>query len=149
MTEVSFYHLSREPLAAALPRLLERVLAAGHRAVVLAGSTERVEVLDGALWVYDAASFLPHGTARTGHSEHQPVYLTTDEVNPNGADVLVLVDGGEPRFLADFARCLDMFDGASEDVVAAARERWKRLKDAGHELTYWQQNPGGGWSRKG
>src|SRR5690606_35835188 len=85
MTEISFYHLTRQPLNKALPRLLEKVLAAGHRAVVLAGSDERVEDLDAALWTYDPDSFLPHGTRILGHAERQPIYLTTEEENPNDA----------------------------------------------------------------
>jgi DNA polymerase-3 subunit chi len=65
MAEVGFYHLGTTALERALPRLLERALADGHRVVVLAGSAERVAHLDGLLWIYNEASFLPHGTART------------------------------------------------------------------------------------
>ena len=54
MTEVSFYHLQRMPLDQALPKLLERVLERGMTAVVLAGSTERVDHLNDVLWTYDA-----------------------------------------------------------------------------------------------
>lgn len=148
MSEISFYHLTRQPLNKALPRLLEKVLAAGHRALVLAGSEERVEDLDAALWTYDAQSFLPHGSRALGHAERQPIFLTTAEENPNEADILVLVDGADPAFVGDFTRCLDMFDGNDDAAVEAARERWKRWKAAGHELTYWQQTEGGGWTRK-
>lgn len=148
MTDVSFYRLTRQPVSEALPRLLEKALDAGMRAVVLAASPERVEALDAALWAYDAASFLPHGSRKAGHAADQPVYLTDSEENPNGASLLVVVDGMEPAFLGSFSRCLDVFDGMSEDAVAAARERWKRYKAAGHDLTYWQQKPDGGWERK-
>lgn len=149
MTEVSFYHLQRQPLGEALPRLLARVLAANMRAVVLAGSAERVEALDSALWTHDPASFLPHGTKRTGFADEQPVYLTTKEENPNQSTVLVTVDGVTPAFIGDFARCLDMFDGNDEASVEAARERWRTYKAAGHEVTYWQQSPQGRWEKKG
>jgi len=149
MTEVSFYHLQLRPLTETLPKLLERVRAADLRAVVLAGSKERVEALDAALWTYDPDSFLAHGTKRTGHAADQPIYITTDEENPNGATVLVTVDGVEPGFVGDFDRCLDMFDGNDEASVKAARERWKAYKAAGHDVTYWQQSPEGRWEKKG
>lgn len=149
MTEVSFYQLQRQPLTQALPKLLERVGAAGLRAVVVAGSEERVQTLDAALWTYDPDSFLAHGTARTGFSEEQPVYLTTEEENPGGATVLVTVDGVAPAFMNTFDRCLDMFDGNDDASVAAARERWKAYKAAGHEVTYWQQSPQGRWEKQG
>ncbi|MFQ5985239.1 MAG: DNA polymerase III subunit chi [Alphaproteobacteria bacterium] len=148
MTDVGFYHFERTSLERALPKLLEKVMARGLRAVVLAGSEERVEALNAALWTYDPASFLPHGAAADGHAEVQPIYLTAKEENPNGAEVLVLVDGIRPSFLASFQRCLDLFDGNDPAAVASARERWSTLKDAGHVLTYWQQTPQGGWERK-
>jgi DNA polymerase-3 subunit chi len=142
MAEIGFYHLTATPLERALPRLLERALAEGHRVVVLAGSPERVDYLDQALWTYDDASFLPHGSARHGNAERQPVWLTTEDENPNGANMLVLVDGANSARLAEYARCCDMFDGNDEAAVAAARQRWKQAKAAGHALTYWEQADG-------
>ena len=149
MTEVGFYHLQRSALEQVLPRLLGKALERGMRVVVLAGSDERVKALDGALWTFDQGSFLPHGTAAEDFAAEQPVYLTTDEENPNGATLLALTDGVEPDFLDGFERCLDLFDGNDSQAVEAARGRWKRLKEAGHDLTYWQQTAQGGWEKKG
>ena len=147
MTEIGFYHLDTTPLARALPKLLERGLAAGFRIVVLAGSAERVDHLDAALWTYDDASFLPHGSRRDGRPERQPVWLTDSDENPNRADMLVLTDGAASARLAEYRRCLDLFDGKDDAALAAARERWRRSKDAGHVLTYWQQTTTG-WEKK-
>ena len=149
MTQIGFYHLLHTPLEAALPRLLSKALDQGMRALVMAASPERVKTLDGALWTYDPNSFLPHGTARDGRPEEQPVYLTSQEENPNGASLLVLTDGVEHGSVGAFERCLDMFDGNDAQAVAAARDRWKRLADAGHDLTYYQQSDYGGWEKKG
>ena len=148
MTAFGFYHLQRLPLEQALPRLLGKALERGMRAVVMAGSDERVKALDGALWTFVQDSFLPHGTAAGGNPAEQPVFLTTVEENPNGATLLVLTDGVEPAFTAGFERCLDLFDGNDEQAVAAARQRWRRCNDAGHELAYWQQTDAGGWVQK-
>lgn len=148
MTDIGFYHLTRTPLANALPKLLERVLAAGKRALVRAGSTERVEFLNGALWTYDPASFLPHGTVREGDAPDQPIWLSAGEGNPNGAQVLILTDGVEAGDLSGWERCLEMFDGNDPAAVEAARARWKAYKEAGHALTYWQQTERGGWEKK-
>jgi DNA polymerase III subunit chi len=100
MTEVLFYHLTRQPLDKVLPGLLERTLERGWRAVVQAGSRERVDALDALLWTYSEEGFLPHGTARDGFPEHQPVFLTTGEDNPNGAALRFLVDGAEAAELS-------------------------------------------------
>jgi DNA polymerase-3 subunit chi len=146
MADLRFYHLQTTPLERALPKLLERALAQGFRVVVIAGSKERVEHLDAALWTYDDASFLPHGSARDGNASRQPVWLTTEDENPNGATMLVTIDGAASTRLEEYQRCLDMFDG-SEPSVAAARQRWKAAKEAGHALTYWQQTDQG-WAQK-
>lgn len=147
--EVGFYHLQRLPLERALPKLLEKVLERGHRAVVLAASRERVDALNGVLWTYEERSWLPHGATGDNHPEAQPIWLTTTEENPNEADVLVVVDGAAPSFAADFARVVDMFDGRDQSAVAAARERWKHYKGLGLQLTYWQQTDSGGWQKQG
>jgi DNA polymerase-3 subunit chi len=49
MTEVLFYHLEHQPLERVLPSLVEKTLERGWRAVVQAGSEERVEALDSLL----------------------------------------------------------------------------------------------------
>ncbi|MEE8275449.1 MAG: DNA polymerase III subunit chi, partial [Alphaproteobacteria bacterium] len=85
MTEIGFYHLQTTALERALPRLLAKAYEAGMRTVVLAGSEERIEALNAALWTFDPASFLPHGSARDGDVDAQPIYLTTEEENPNAA----------------------------------------------------------------
>jgi DNA polymerase-3 subunit chi len=149
VVEYSFYHLQRAPLDRALPRLLQRVAENGLRAVVMAGSRERVEHLNGILWTFDAGSFLAHGAAGDGAPADQPIFLTADEENPNGATVLVLVDGADPAFKGDFERCLDMFDGHDAEALAAARSRWTAAKDAGGEVTYWKQTDSGGWQKAG
>jgi len=148
MTEVLFYHLEHQPLERVLPSLVERTLSRGWRAVVQAGSEERVAALDTLLWTYAEESFLPHGTQRDGHAAAQPVYLTTEDGNPNGATVRFLVDGAEIRELGGYERIAYLFDGHDAAAVARAREQWKAAKDAGCEATYWQQSPEGRWEKR-
>jgi DNA polymerase-3 subunit chi len=147
LTEIGFYHLLSTPLERALPRLLERALLQGHRIVVRAASVERVDHLNAVLWTYDEAAFLPHGSARDGNPALQPVWLTDREENPNGASMIVLVDALDAQDLHAFARCADLFDGNDESEVDAARSRWRRAREAGHSVTYWEQVPSG-WERK-
>jgi DNA polymerase-3 subunit chi len=148
VTEVNFYHLTRSTLEQALPRLLEKALQSGARAVVMAGSAERVEALNAHLWSYDPDAFLPHGSARDGNAAHQPVWLTVEDENPNAASLVFLTDGASTQRLTEFTRCFELFDGRDEAAVAAARERWKQLKAEGHSIAYWQQNDKGGWEKR-
>jgi DNA polymerase-3 subunit chi len=148
MTEIRFYHLTRASLESALPVMLERTLARGQKAVVRTGSEARAEALCGHLWTYKEAGFLPHGTAKDGAGERQPVWLTAGEERPNGAEVLFLTDGAAPAGLEVYELCALLFDGKDPDAVTAARGHWKALTEAGHELTYWQQADAGSWEKK-
>lgn len=145
---VDFYHLQASPVERALPQLLERVLQSGARAVVMAASEDRIEVLANLLWTYNPNSWLPHGSAKDGFPADHPIWLTDREENPNGSRMLVLTDGMASSRMADFDRCLDLFDGNSPEATAAARERWSVAKAAGHEMHYWQQTDSG-WQEKG
>lgn len=148
MTDIAFYHLQQSTLEDALPKLLELTLKAGKRALVRVGSTERVEALNSILWTHGKDSWLPHGTAKEGHAEEQPIWLTTENDNPNGAAFVFLTDGVGAGDIDTFERCFDLFDGNDDASVTAARERWKTLLDAGHDLHYWQQDEGGKWIEK-
>ena len=127
MTEILFYHLQRQPLERVLPALLEKSLERGWRVVVQAASEERVEALDAHLWTYRDDSFLPHGTWREAEAREQPILLTVDDDNPNGAAVRFLVDGAPmPADAAAYERIVLMFDGEDPDAVAAARAALER-----------------------
>ena len=144
MTDIGFYHLTRSGLTDALPRLLGRTLAAGQRALVLCPDPARVTALDKALWESD---WLPHGTEADGDADLQPVWVAADDLAPNGARFLFLVDGSDSARVGAFERVFDLFDGNDPQAVEAARGRWRAAKQAGHSLTYWQQGPKG-WEKK-
>ena len=145
MAEIGFYHLTRMTADQALPALLGRTLAAGHRAMVLCGSPEHVATLDSALWACPDPDWLPHGTEATGDPDMQPIWLTTRDEAANGARYLFLLDGMRSARLDGYLRVFDLFDGADERAVEAARARWREAR--GHQLTYWQQGERG-WQKK-
>ena len=146
--EVWFYHLERTSLDQALPELLDKTLAKGWRAMVRAGSADRIEHMDGWLWSYLDDSFLPHGVEGEPDAARQPILLTTQTDNRNGAQALFLIDGAEPGALASYDRCLVLFDGKDEDQLALARTQWSALKAAGAALSYWKQGAKGGWEKQ-
>ena len=146
MSEIGFYHLTRSTAEQALPKLLGRTLAAGERATVVCGSEARVKTLSDALWASTEPDWLPHGTARTGEADLQPIWLSTLAEAPNGARFLFCLDGMQAD-AAGWQRVFDLFDGTDAAAVAAARLRWSTAKAAGHALTYWQQGERG-WQKK-
>jgi DNA polymerase III subunit chi len=153
MTEIWFYHLQRRSLDDVLPGLLERALQRGWRAVVQGASEERIAALDEHLWTYSDDSFLPHGSAREGDPEMQPVFLTTGPENPNGAAVRFLIEGADVAPILErneaYERLMFLFDGNDAEALAAARAQWSDLKARGHMLAYWQQTADGRWEKRG
>jgi DNA polymerase III subunit chi len=149
MTELLFYHLQRQPLERVLPTLLERSVERGWRVVVQAASEERVEALDAHLWTFRDDSFLPHGTWREPQAREQPILLTVNDDNPNGANVRFLLDGAPvPADAAAYERIVLVFDGEDPDAVDVARARWSEAKQHGFDVTYWQPDEHGRWQRK-
>ncbi len=150
MTEVWFYHLQRQPVARALPALLDKALERGWRIVLQAEDQALLDKLDELLWTYAPESFVPHGQAKDGDAERQAVFLTTGTENPNGAAMRLFVGKtapGEALGTAAYERAILLFDGNDESELTHARAQWKVLKDGGSPLAYWQQTERG-WERK-
>lgn len=147
MGEVRFYHLTRTSLDSALYSILEKALEKGMKAIVFASSEAQAETVSTQLWTVQPGGFLPHGTARDGMPEKQPVFIGVGADNPNGATLLVTLDGHAPPDPAAFERSCVLFEEHQSESMARARAAWKALKDAGVELSYWQQGENGGWQK--
>jgi DNA polymerase III subunit chi len=149
MTEMLFYHLQGQKLESVLPALLERSLERGWKVIVQGSSEERLDALDVHLWTYRDDGFLPHGTWREPDAAAQPVLLTLNEGNPNGANVRFLIDGAPvPADVEAYQRLVLLFDGEDEEAVTAARAHWSEAKAKGFDSTYWQPDGQGRWTKK-
>jgi DNA polymerase-3 subunit chi len=146
--EIWFYHLERTGLEAVLPPLLEKTLERGWRALVRTTSAERVAALDDALWAYRDDGFLPHGRADYPDAELQPILISDRGDAPNRPDVLMLIDGAEPREIEGLSRIILLFDGRDEGALKAARAYWSAYKEQGHAVAYWQQSGEGRWEKR-
>lgn len=147
---VDFYHLQKQVLEDVLPKLLEKAYMTGNKIKLKVGVEQRIDFINSLLWTYNDESFLPHGTKRDGFADMQPIWISDDDTNPNGAKFLFLVDGADAtgQEIADFERVFNIFDGNSEDALLKARNLWKELKSGNSELHYWQQDAGGRWIEK-
>ncbi|QYX55592.1 DNA polymerase III subunit chi [Roseovarius sp. SCSIO 43702] len=144
-----FYHLTRRPLEATLPMLLEKALGAGWRVAVRGVAPDRMAALDEALWRGPDDAFLPHGLAGGDHDADQPVLLTTAEEMPNGARCLMTIDGApvSPEEVQTLERVCVVFDGNDEAALETARAQWKALTSAGCAAQYWSEESGR-WEKK-
>lgn len=149
MTDVAFYHLTSTPLDHALPKLLEKSLQAGFRVVMRVSSAEEAERFNSLLWTYNTDSFLPHGTAKDGASEEQPIFITSEDVNPNAATLLMVTNGMQLATAEGYKRVIDIFNGADDAQVQDARARWKHYSGLGYAVSYARQNEAGAWEKQG
>ncbi len=147
MTEIRFYHLQKTPEAQTLPQIAMKAWQAGACVVVKASDAAHVASLNDALWTFRADVFLPHGSLEDGSAARQPVWLTDGDDNPNGAKTLILATGCVSDIVGTYDLCCAMLDGHNEAQITEARTRWKEYKDAGHNVSYWQQTDKG-WEKK-
>ena len=150
MERIDFYHLQKSTLEEALPKLAMKAYETGKKIKIKIGNELRVDFLNAALWTFDEESFLPHGIKKEGNADLQPVFLSADDENPNGAVLLFLVDGATAGFekISAFERVFYNFNGNSEDELQKARIAWKAFKQDDRECHYWQQNDVGKWEEK-
>ena len=150
MSKVDFYHLQKQSLEDVLPKLLQKAYMGGKKSVVRIGKEDRVEAINSHLWTFSDESFLPHGSKKDGFAEQQPIWLTAQNENPNGAEFLFLTEGAEctTEELSAYERVFNVFDGNSEQALEQARRLWKEYKNGDCEVVYWQQDSSGKWEQK-
>lgn len=144
-----FYHLTRKPLEATLPMLLEKALGAGWRVAVRGTDDARMDWLDQKLWLGPEDGFLPHGVSGGPHDAEQPVLLTTRQQTANSPHCVMTVDGADiaPDEVQSLDRVCVLFDGNDPAAVEAARDQWRTLTGAGCSAQYWSEESGR-WEKK-
>lgn len=148
MTDYWFYHLETSALKGVLPDLLDKTLTKGWRALVKMPEDQLAE-MDEYLWTYKDDSFLPHGRDDEPQADQNPVVLSANASSSDSADCVFLIGGADIEVSDKTSRCIVMINGRDESDVAAARARWKTLKAAGANLSYWQQSDRGKWEKRG
>ena len=143
--QVDFYHLTRQPLDRVLPQIAEKVLAAGHRLLIVVADGEERARLDRHLWTYAPDAFVPHAQVGAGDDKAQPILLAPDVDAANGARQIALADGIWRPDALDFDRVFHFFD---EQRIVDARAAWRSLADtAMAERRYWKINDAGRWEQ--
>jgi DNA polymerase III subunit chi len=146
MGAVYFYHMTRSPLSATLPTLLQKSRGAGWRVLVRAPDATARDQIDDMLWTFDPGSFLPHGVE---DGQLQSILITDANATLGDREALVSVFGAplEAEEIQTCDRGMILFDGQDADAVAHARMQWKSLTAAGVSAQYWS-DADGGWTMK-
>lgn len=150
MSRIDFYHLQKQTLEEVLPRLIEKAYATGSKIKIKVGNEERVEFINALLWTFSDEAFIPHGSKKDGFAANQPIWLSSDDDNPNNAEMLFLVDGAKFDLAQaeNYTRIFNIFDGNDENSLQQARKFWKDIAAAGGEKNYFQQDSNGRWNKK-
>ena len=141
MAEAGFYYDAAAKGFGNLVALLQKVLAAGQRAVVVAANEQTARELDDRLWRVER--FLPHSMGGDEHASRQPIWLDTEPTAPNGAQTAIFyhTSGGE----GDFAKRLFLVAADDAARCAEAKARWRKLQKAGVQPVRGFNRSGGSW----
>lgn len=149
--EVVFYQYKYSSLEKILPKLLEKAYANQQRSLVVVESKERVKALNLFLWTFSSSAFLPHGCEEQSLEMvgYQPIWITTHLDNLNQASLLIITTEKEvdPSILQSYKKCLDIFDGHTEQALRKAKARQDFYQNLGYNVLTWQQNAQGGWEK--
>ena len=143
MSEVYFYHLTRQRVDQALRPLLGKCLANGWRVLIRGREEAEIRQLDDALWKGPAEEFLPHGLAGAAQEADQPVLMAL-EGHKAQHDCLICVGGSAvtaDEVLASKHVCI-LFQDDNGLHMQTARSQWRSLTEAGIAAKYWSQAQG-------
>lgn len=114
-----------------------------EKPVLVVGSQEWLEELDGALWTFSDTDFIPHAfvgeEADEVSDEKVNVWLATlDQVNTAAAShagFLIYLGDAQPEGFERFDRLIEIVP-QDEAAKALARKRWSYYKQRGYPLTH-------------
>lgn len=118
------------------------------RNIVIVGEKGDLKKLDGLLWTFSSADFLPHCFIDEEAAAETPIVLSDRFDSPSlnhvpHADVLIHIGNGMPEdvpaLVARFPRIVEVVT-VNEAERLAGRERYKAYRELGHELHNFDQS---------
>lgn len=143
MSEVYFYHLTRQTVDQALLPLLGKCLANSWRVVIRGAEAQGLALLNDKLWQGPSEAFLPHGLAGEAGEAEQPILLAlAGQTHPH--DCLICIAGVEvsAEEVTQAKRVCILFQNDNSADLQNARSQWKTLTQAGLAAKYWSQAEG-------
>jgi DNA polymerase-3 subunit chi len=149
MPEVAFHTGIPDKIGYAC-RLLRKASRQGMRVRVIAGEAE-LELLDKALWTFDAHDFVAHvrlidGATPAAALRRTNVWLTSEPAAwPEGVEppqVLVNLGPDTPDDVSAYERLLEIVSDEPGER-AAGRRRWRQYEARGFTIRHFPALPGG------
>ena len=149
LSEVYFYHVTKQTVASALPQLLSKAKDVGWTVFIRCKDEDSLKFIDDAIWTVQPESFLPHAVLGSQNSEKSDILLGTEEADSSNSDFLLSLNGAliSTEEVSKYRRCALLFDDQNSDEVNIAREQWMKFTKADIRAKYWSQESGS-WSLK-
>lgn len=145
---VRFYQLAALPLDRALVGVITKAWERRLAVCLLVHDDRHARWLDDLLWREPIEGFLPHGLWKSPDCARQPVLISLEPDERNGATVAVVAT---PKPLPDpamFDLIIDFVHGQDAEAVNASRRRYLHYRDQGCTMEYWTQTERGRWQKK-
>ena len=149
MHSINFYHLSRTDTYVALCKLLVKAFEQEINVVVRTNSTEVTDDIDERLWSFDSSSFMPHSKLGDVNNNLSPIYVTSENDNPNNAVYLFILNTSNFSLpeICEFERTFILFNNDDKYFLEIARKLWLDLESFEIDRKYWVQGKQG-WELK-
>ncbi len=138
MSQVNFYTGVPERLAYVC-RLLRKAQLSGAR-IGVCGAPALLDRLDTALWAFEPTEFVPHLRLKSGRPleprlADTPILLAESGLDLPHRELLLNLGLEMPQGFEQFQRVLEVVSQDPEQVEAG-RQRFRRYKELGHELSH-------------
>jgi len=149
LSEVYFYHVTKQTIAIALQQLLAKSLDVGWTVFIRGKDVESLKLLDDNIWTIQPESFIPHALIGSQIDQKCNILLGTEENDSSNSDFLISVNGAliSVEEISSYKRCALLFDDKNSDEMNIAREQWIEFTKADIRTKYWSQETGV-WSLK-
>lgn len=145
--KVRFYQLSSTSLEKALVDIVNKAWKKGTKLCLMAHDPNHAQWLDDLLWRQPNDVFLPHGLWNGLDPERQPILISPEPDQRNGATLILLATPKLLRNPEKFDLVIDFVNGKSPNDLAASRQRYRHYRDLGCTMEYWAQSLQG-WQKK-
>ena len=149
LSEVYFYHVTKQTAASALPQLLTKSIDVGWTVFVRGKDLNSLKLFDDMIWTVQPESFIPHAVIGSQNEQKCDILLGTKENDSSNSDFLISVNGAliSGEEISSYKRCALLFDDKNSDEMNIAREQWIEFTKADIRAKYWSQETGV-WSLK-
>ena len=149
LSEVYFYHVTKQTVANALQQLLAKSLDVGWTVFIRGKDEESLKLFDDTIWTAQPESFIPHAVIGSQNEQKCDILLGTEENDSSNSDFLISVNGAliSGEEITSYKRCALLFDDKNSDEMNIAREQWVEFTKADIRAKYWSQETGA-WSLK-